>query len=181
MKKILYIVAHPYLHRSRANRMIAERIESLASVTVHRLYDLYPYFHVDTRLEKDLLASHDLVVIQHPFYWYSMPPLLKMWLDEVFEMGWAYGPGGDHLKGKDFLVSITTGGTPEAYSQSGIHGHSIDEFLVPWKRTALLCQMHWIRPRILHRAVQSSDAEINAHANALATDIETYAKEGRLA
>ncbi|WP_396125955.1 NAD(P)H-dependent oxidoreductase [Brevibacillus laterosporus] len=25
-----------------------------------------------------------------PFYWYSSPPLLKKWLDDIFTHGWAY-------------------------------------------------------------------------------------------
>ena len=28
------------------------------------------------------------------FWWYSSPPLLKLWFDEVLTFGWAYGPGG---------------------------------------------------------------------------------------
>ena len=38
-----------------------------------------------------------LVVWLQPIHWYSMPPLLKLWLDEVLAFGWAYGPGGDAL------------------------------------------------------------------------------------
>ena len=55
-----------------------------------------------------------LIVLMHPIQWYSMPALLKLWLDEVLTYGWAYGPGGSALKGKDLWLVATTGG-PERF------------------------------------------------------------------
>jgi len=47
------------------------------------------------------LLEHDRIVLQFPMYWYSMPPLLKKWLDDVLTYNFAYGSKGDKLKGKD--------------------------------------------------------------------------------
>ena len=58
-------------------------------VTVHDLYEAYPDFDIDA--EQRLLEAHDIVIFQQPFYWYSVPPLIKQWCDLVLEHGWAYG------------------------------------------------------------------------------------------
>ena len=39
-----------------------------------------------------------------------MPPLQKLWLDEVLRYGWAYGPEGTALRGKDVWLVASTGG-----------------------------------------------------------------------
>jgi putative NADPH-quinone reductase len=39
-----------------------------------------------------------------------MPPLLKLWCDEILRRDFAFGPDGSHFQGKDLLISITTGG-----------------------------------------------------------------------
>lgn len=174
MKKVLFVVAHPHLSESRANRFIVEQLKNLPNVTYHNLYDLYPYFHIDYRKEQELLLQHDMIFLQHPFYWYSMPPLLKMWIDEVFKFGFAYGPQGEALKGKDFQISITTGGGAEAYAPSGYNKRNIDEYLTPYVQTADLCQMPWRKPFIFFLASRASDRHLLEHADEIKTFIEKY-------
>ncbi len=65
--------------------------------------------------EQKLLLDHDLIVFQHPFYWYSCPAIVKEWLDLVLENGWAYGPGGTRLAGKFMMSAVSTGGSEMAY------------------------------------------------------------------
>jgi glutathione-regulated potassium-efflux system ancillary protein KefF len=133
-------------------------------VTTNDLYETYPRFHLDVAREQDALTSHDVVCLQHPIYWYSMPPLLKLWIDEVFALGFAYGPGGTALSGKRFQLSITTGGGPDAYTEAGYHEHPLSDFLLPALQTARLCKMEYLEPMVLHGAGRASDAEIEAHA-----------------
>src|SRR4051794_39300314 len=102
----LFVIAHPFLERSRANRAVALAVDNVPGLRMRNLYDLYPYFHIDVEEEQKQMMAHDLIVIQHPMYWYSMPALLKQWLDEVWQCGWAYGPEGDKLKDKNFLLSV---------------------------------------------------------------------------
>lgn len=161
--KILFLVAHPHLQKSRANRAVVEAVSALDDVLVHRLYDHYPYFHIDVAREQKLLDEHELVVIQHPFYWYNMPPLLKLWLDDVWESGWAYGPGGDKLKGKKFLLSLTVGGPKESYCADGYNKFSTDMLLAPWKQTVGLCQMEWCDPLIIHGAIAAAPDVLRNH------------------
>lgn len=52
--------------------------------------------------------------------WYSIPPLLKLWIDKVLSHGWAYGHGGKALHGKHLLWAVTTGGG-ESHFEIGAH------------------------------------------------------------
>ncbi|WP_204351750.1 NAD(P)H-dependent oxidoreductase, partial [Klebsiella variicola] len=79
-------------------------------------------FHIHVEAEQRALAAAKLVVLLHPIYWYSMPALQKLWFDEVLRLGWAYGPGGTALHGKDFWLVASTGGTAQAYAPGG-HNH----------------------------------------------------------
>jgi glutathione-regulated potassium-efflux system ancillary protein KefF len=149
---VALIYAHPYAERSLANRELLSAIDDLAFVDHRSLYDLYPDFDIDIDEEQRRLAAVDTIVLQHPVYWYSMPALLKLWIDEVFAIGWAYGTGGDALRGKRMLWVVTTGGDVDSYTPDGPHGHPIDLFLAPIRQTALFCGMEWLEPIVVHDA-----------------------------
>lgn len=82
----------------------------------------------------------DAVIFQFPLWWFSMPAIMKGWVDRIFACGFAYGVGehsdkkwgeryGDGtLKGKRAFLSVTTGGWAEHYSERGINGQ-IDDLL----------------------------------------------------
>lgn len=148
--RILLLFVHPAFQRSRANRQLLEAVRDLEGLTAHDLYEEYPDFAVDVPREQRLLLEHDLIIFQHPFYWYSCPALLKEWLDLVLEYGFAYGPGGESLKGKMLLSTITTGGGPEAYRQDGHNRFTIRQFLAPFEQTAALCNMRYLPPFVTH-------------------------------
>ena len=67
----------------------------------------------DVPAEQSALRAAERVVWQCPLYWYSVPALLSLWFEKVLAHGWAYGSGGDALKGKRALW-VTTTGAPEA-------------------------------------------------------------------
>ncbi|HEY0271818.1 MAG TPA: NAD(P)H-dependent oxidoreductase, partial [Chitinophaga sp.] len=81
MKKILILFAHPVYERSRAQKVLAAAAQQVQGVTFRDLYERYPDFDVDVQKEQQLLLVHDVVILQHPLYWYSMPALLKQWMD----------------------------------------------------------------------------------------------------
>ena len=149
---IALIYAHPYAEQSLANRELLASIDDLTFVTRRSLYDLYPDFDIDVEAEQRVLAAADLIVLQHPVYWYSMPALLKLWIDDVFALGWAYGKGGTALVGKSVQWVVTTGGDVRAYTSDGPHGHPFDVFIAPVRQTSLFCGMHWLDPLIVHDA-----------------------------
>lgn len=162
--QILVLYAHPAHHRSRVNRRLFEEAKQLPNVRAHDLYQTYPDFHIDVEYEQELLTQSDLIVFQHPMFWYSMPALLKEWVDVVFEHGWAYGHEGHALRGKDFWLVATTGGSTASYSTEGYHRRPFADFLPPYQQTAFLCGMRWNEPLVFHGARRANDAEIGAHA-----------------
>jgi glutathione-regulated potassium-efflux system ancillary protein KefG len=159
-KKILILFAHPVLHKSRINSKILRAIEPIQGITVRHLYELYSDFHIDVKQEQELLLEHDIIVWQHPFYWYSAPAIIKEWIDLVLEHGFAYGREGVALKGKAIFNAITTGGTLEAYSEQGRNTHTINQFLAPYKQTARLCNMTYLPPFVIHGTHLLNDDKI---------------------
>lgn len=145
-QKVLLLFAHPALERSTASKTLLGHIPATPGLTFHDLYEAYPEFNIDVEHEKALLKAHDVIVWHHPIYWYSCPPLLKQWIDLVLEFRWAYGPGGTALAGKKLLQVVTSGGGRAAYQSDGFHGHTLREFLLPFKRTAELCKMEYLPP-----------------------------------
>ncbi|MBL8624214.1 MAG: NAD(P)H-dependent oxidoreductase [Myxococcales bacterium] len=166
-RRVLILFAHPILERSRVNRRLLDGARDLAGVTIHDLYEEYPTFAVEPAREQALLAAHDVVVLQHPFYWYSAPALLKEWLDLVLQLGWAYGPGGTALRGKLMLNAITTGGSAEAYQPDGKNRFTLRELLTPFDQTAHLCGMTYLAPFVVHGALRlDDDGDVGPHVRA---------------
>ena len=165
MAEIVILVAHPEQQHSRVNHALMRAAAGLAPqrVEVRDLYALYPDYLIDADAERSVLSDARLVVWQHPIHWYGMPPLMKLWLDEVFAFGWAYGPGGTALQGKDLWLVVSTGGSEQAYRPGGHNRHFFDDFLPPYEQTAALCGMRFLPPLVLHGAHRASRAEVEAH------------------
>jgi len=177
--KLLHILVHPTYEKSRANHVLVDHLPKYDSVIHHDLYELYPTFDIDIPREKELLLSSDIIMIQHPFYWYSCPPLFKQWIDVVMEHGWAYGEGGTALKGKTWIQVITTGGDEIAYSKEGFHKHELSDFLLPFKRTAELCHMNYKTPFLLQGTFKRSDSELAEEGKRFKHFVENLLSESK--
>jgi glutathione-regulated potassium-efflux system ancillary protein KefF len=175
---VLIITAHPEMQHSRINRKLMRAARSLGGdggrVLVRDLYALYPDYLIDAPAEQALLSTATLIVWQHPIHWYSMPPLMKLWLDDVLAFGWAYGPGGTALRGKDLWLVTTTGGPQESYHPDSYNRYFFDAFLPPYEQTANLCGMRFLPPLVLHGAHRAAAAEIQAHVDVYADRLQTY-------
>ncbi|MES2538895.1 MAG: NAD(P)H-dependent oxidoreductase [Pseudomonadota bacterium] len=174
LPRILILYAHSAPHRSRVNRLLVDAASAMTNIRVHDLYETYPDFDIDIQHEQMLLTEADLVVFQHPIQWYSMPALLKEWVDVVLEQGWAYGQDGNALRDKDFWLVATTGGPQESYQESGYHRYPFSAFLPPIRQTIELCGMRWLPPHILHGAHQADDDVIAAHVDRYRERLATY-------
>lgn len=165
MRRILVLFAHPRQDRSVANARLASEINDLEGVTFVDLYSVYPRMEIDVDFEQAQLAEHDVVVFQHPFYWYSTPAILKEWQDLVLEYGWAYGSEGRALEGKLFLTVISTGGDRAAYSTEGYQHYNIRQLLRPIEQTARLCHMTFLPPYVLYAAGHAvEEGRLEPHA-----------------
>jgi glutathione-regulated potassium-efflux system ancillary protein KefF len=179
--KILVLVAHPAMEQSRLNRRLM-RSAAAASATpplhdrieVRDLYALYPDYLIDADAERQALATAQLIVWQHPMHWYGMPPLMKLWLDTVLGFGWAYGPGGDALRGKDLWLVLSTGGSESSYRPDGHNRYFLDAFMPPYEQTAVLCGLRFLPPLVQHAAHQADEAELERHAQQYVQQLERY-------
>ena len=172
---ILVIAAHPAITQSRVNRLLLRAARQAAPrVVVRDLYALYPDYLIDVAAEQALLAAAKLVVWQHPIHWYGMTPLMKLWVDEVLSFGWAYGPGGHALEGKDVWLVATTGSPFESYRPDSYHRYFFDAFLPPYEQTAALCGMRFVPPMLLHGAHRISREEVAEQAKVYAQRLASY-------
>jgi glutathione-regulated potassium-efflux system ancillary protein KefF len=177
---VLVLVAHPQMEQSRLNRALMRAAASAAGPTapvaieVRDLYALYPDYVIDVDAERAALAPARLVVWQHPIHWYGMPPLMKLWADEVLGFGWAYGAGGTALRGKDVWLVTTTGGPQESYHPMSYNRYPFEAFLPPYEQTAALCGMRFLPPMVIHGAHRLSGEQIQAEAGLFAQRLLTY-------
>lgn len=176
---LLLVFAHPAFEWSRVNRALVEAVEGLEHVTFRDLYEIYPQFDVDPAEEQALLDRHDIVVLQHPLHWYSMPPLLKAWVDLVLEHGWAYGTDGTALVGKTILHAMTAGGPESAYTPEGSNRYSVRELTRHFEQTARLCGMDYLAPFVVHGTHRMGDDERAEHAATYRRALEAL-RDGRI-
>lgn len=166
MSSVLVVFAHPSLEKSRLNRAWIEQARTVPGVGFIDLYAEYPDFDVDVAREQERLEAHDVIVLQHPMYWYSVPALLKQWFDLVLTYGWAYGSGKRALRGKRLLSAVSMGGKEEAYTHDGHHGATVNELLLPIKKTAQLCELECLPPFLGYGALSLSKPEVQRSAQA---------------
>ncbi|MFM2480483.1 NAD(P)H-dependent oxidoreductase [Celerinatantimonas sp. YJH-8] len=158
MARILIIFAHPALHKSQANSRLLAAVSHLPNVTIRDIYQIYPSGYIDVLAEQALLREHDILVFQHPFYWYSCPALLKEWIDLVLTRGYAYAADPElKLPLTACLSVITTGGSIGSYRDGGYNQYPIRDFLLPFEQTARLCDMEYLPPFILDSVNKNAD------------------------
>jgi glutathione-regulated potassium-efflux system ancillary protein KefF len=168
------LAAHPNWRESRVNRQLMELARSVPGVQVQDLYGRYPDYDIDVPAEQANAQAAQLLVLLHPVQWYSMPPLMKLWLDDVLRYGWAYGQGGTALQGKDLWLVATTGGPESSYHPQGYNRYFFDAFLPPYEQTATLCGMRFLPPLLLHGAHRASPQELQAHFDVFRSRLASY-------
>ena len=168
------LAAHPNWRESRVNRLLLQQARGVAGVRVQDLYARYPDYDIDVAAEQSNAEAAQLLVLLHPVQWYSMPALLKLWLDDVLSYGWAYGRGGTALHGKDLWLVTTTGGPESSYHPQGYNRYFFDAFLPPYEQTAALCGMRFLPPLVLHGSHRANSAEVQAHVEVFRDRLATY-------
>ena len=171
---VLVLAAHPNWRDSRVNRRLLDAAREVARVRVQDLYASYPDYDIDVAAEQAAAGAAKLIVLLHPIQWYSMPALLKLWLDEVLTYGWAYGPGGTALQGKDLWLVATTGSPESSYHPASYNRYFFDAFLPPYEQTATLCGMRFLPPLMLHGANRASEEAVASHVQVFQQRLGTY-------
>lgn len=177
--RILVLHAHPKLSSSVVLSAMLQAIEGLDNVTIIDLHAAYPDYGIDVATEQQRLVAHDIIVFQHPFYWYSSPSMIKEWQDLVLTNGWAYGPGGTKLAGRFLLSAISTGGSQEAYHEQGRNRFEVEELLYPFNQTAYLCSMAYLAPFVIHAGRRMEATALTAGAERY-RDLIVGLRDGRI-
>ncbi len=162
--RALLLFAHPMPHRSRANRAMRDALAGLPSLVVRDLYELYPDFYIAVEEEQRLLREADLIIFQHPIYWYSAPAMLKQWMDSVLLPGFAFGRGERALEGKRAMSAVSAGHSARSYTLGGYDGWTMEAFLRPFEQTARHCGMSYLPPFVLYDAKKIEEAGLREQA-----------------
>ncbi len=161
--RTLVLLAHPDLDGSRVNRALARSVRDLEGVTVRDLAEVRGEHGFDVGEEQRLLVEHDTVVLQFPWYWYSVPGLLKEWMDQVLLYGFAYGSKGTKLHGKVLRVVTSTGGPGESYRAGGYNRFTMTDLMRPLDATAHLCGMTMAEPFVVHGVHGIDDTALESY------------------
>lgn len=141
MPNILIISGHPNIKESVGNATILNEVmQAIPDVEIRRLDWLYPDYNINVADEQNALLRADVIVWQFPFSWYSVPGLMKLWIDLVLVHGFAHGSTAK-LGGKKLIVSFTTGAPQALYSPEGFFKHNVEDYLTQFETTAALCSL----------------------------------------
>ncbi len=160
IKQILILYAHPAPHSRSVNCRLLESVRDLPGVLINDLYENHPDFHIPPKPEQERLRQVDLIVMQHPLYWYSSPGLLKHWQDVVLQEGFAFGKGGGVLRGKKLLTVVTIGHSAKSYQTEGYDRYPIRDFLRPFEQMAFHCGMTYLEPLAIYAAERLGDEQV---------------------
>jgi NAD(P)H dehydrogenase (quinone) len=91
----------------------------------------------DVTAEQERLLAADTVILQFPLWWFTVPAIMKGWMDRVLTYGFGYGASRDWkrygdgvLAGKRAMIVVTTGAAEAHLSERGVNG-DINDLLFP--------------------------------------------------
>lgn len=152
------LLAHPDLANSRANRALLAGLDGVLGWDRVDLYALYSDGRIDAAAERARLLRADRLVFQFPLQWYSVPPLLKAWMDAVLTPLFYLEPEiAASTSGLPLLAATTTGGPPGSYQPDGM---TMDELFAPLRATARKCNWSWQAPFAVHNVRSLDDAAL---------------------
>lgn len=168
MSKTLILMFHPHPEKSVANAALARAAVEVEDVEVVDMAALFPDRRIDLMtdgaVEAQRLLGADRVVFQFPVQWYSVPSLMKDWIDAVFtRMFYVFAETeGDRLGGTPLMLAATAGNTPENYQAAGKIAISLEDIFTPLRATAIRAGMPWHPPHILYYANALDEAQLAA-------------------
>lgn len=170
--KTLVIVSHPYQENSHTISALEKIAQNQLQVTIRNLDLIYgqDISHFDVNMEQAACAAADRIVYLFPIHWFNLTPMLKAYLNEVWTYGWAFGPEGKALAGKEMQVVTTAGASQYTYSADGMIESTMDAVLTPMKASALYVGMTYLPPLALYEAMGVSGDRL-----------ETFAEQFKLA
>ena len=167
MKKTLVLFAHPYFEHSTTNVRLLESYKGLGNVTFRDLYEDYPDFHIQPFRERKRIVEYDRIIFHFPLIWFGLPPLLKLWIDEVFDMRWIAENGLNILNGKDALIITTVGGRDQNYAPDGKFKTPVEDLLLGLKVSLNVNNIDLKKIHVIYNADNLTEKELNSHSDDL--------------
>jgi NAD(P)H dehydrogenase (quinone) len=166
---------------SAADFVERENSEYLVYALEQRLGVKKGVLAADIQSELDKLLWADTLILNFPLYWFSVPAILKGWIDRVLVSGVCYGgkrfydQGG--LSGKRVLVSLTLGGREHMFGDGAIHG-PLEDMLRPLLRgTLAYVGMDVLQPFVAWHVPYISHEERQKFLNAYQQRLEAIAED----
>lgn len=124
----------------------------------------------DVLQEQEKMKWADVVIFQFPLWWYSMPAIMKGWVDRVFTAGFGYKTRGHSghgdvpdkfgdgmMSGKRAMILTSVSGKKTWFMERGIDG-SIDDILFPINHGILFYTgFEVVPPMVVYSADRASD------------------------
>ena len=165
--KALIINGHKYYRYSKGklNRTLFDEIIRVLSLK-HKVETTVISQGYDIGEEQEKFLRSDVIIYQTPVNWYSIPWLLKKYIDDVythgvfFESSVDYGRGGI-LTGKKYMLSLTMSAPEESFSTNSgfFDGRDIDDIFIPFHKTQEYCGMERIKTFAVYNVLRNTDIE----------------------
>jgi putative NADPH-quinone reductase len=163
--KTALIFSHPHFEASAANRALIEAVRDLPDVEIAHLETLYPDGRIDLEAEVERLLGADRIVMQFPMYWYSTPPMLKAWQDQVLTpLLYLRLDVAARLAGKPIQIVTTTAGEADAYVEGGRNGFTVAQLFTPLRAMANRSGFVWEPPFVVHDVRDEAPETLALHA-----------------
>ena len=172
MKKTLIIFAHPHFEYSHANVELVKAYDNLENVDFKDLYEEYPDFHIASFRERKRIREYERLVFHFPLIWFTCPPLLKLWIDEVFDIKWM-AEQNHPLQNKDAFIIVTLGGKEENYSPDGLYATTVPELM---KFLILSLKVNGIEVKeilAIHNADELTEADLAKYTTEIRKTLRT--------
>lgn len=116
----------------------------------------------DVQAEQELLLTADVVVVAFPLYWWSLPAVLKGWIDRVMTRGWAYETAG---RGESAIKALHFVGL-SAFTQEPFERHGYAQAMTTQLEHGIASYMN-VGSSGFHMLFESESDDPSRHANTL--------------
>lgn len=151
--KTLVVIGHPDVATSSTQGFFKHVAKQEAGVTWYPL--VAPF---DRGAERALLWAADRIIFEFPLYWYSVPAVMKAWLDEVFDDD-LLGTTGDRLAGKELGLVVNTGRALKDFAPGQGQSFTLAELLRPLQALANETKMTYLTPLVVGQFAYLTERE----------------------
>lgn len=163
MKNTLVLFAHPYLEFASNNKELTNFYERHQHFTFRDLYEEYPEFHIAAFKERKRIFEYDRFIFHFPIIWFGMPPLLRLWMDEVVDSRWMNEDQANPFEGKDVYFLITTRNKESTFGRESKTYYTIEELISSLIATMKLFGATIHEPYVVYESENLNKKEIVLH------------------